>query len=63
MGQSGVMSYLMTNEELLAMREEWKASGIGKAFPPFNYDEYNGMEGYKKKIRELLDAYDDNQDA
>ena len=64
MEQSGIMNYLKTDKELSAMREEWRESGIEEAFPPFNYDEYNGMDDYKRKIRELLDAYiNNNQDA
>lgn len=50
MGQSGIMNYLMTNEGLLAMREEWRDSCIKEAFPPFNYDEYNGWKNTKKRL-------------
>lgn len=64
MGQSGIMNHLTTNEELLAMRQEWKELGIKEAFPPFNYDEYSGTDDYKKTIRKLLDAYiKNNKDA
>lgn len=60
MGQSGMMNFLMTDEELLAMRKEWKEQGIKEAFPPYNYDEYGGMDDYKGKIRKSLDAHIEN---
>lgn len=61
MGQSGIMNHLTTNEELLAMRKEWKELGIKEAFPPYNYDEYSGLDDYKGKIRKSLDAYIKNK--
>ena len=57
MEQSGIMNYLRTDKELSAMRKEWKESGIEGTFPPFNFDEYNGLEEYKSAVRTLLNDY------
>ncbi|MEY8428768.1 hypothetical protein AALA00_13880 [Lachnospiraceae bacterium 46-15] len=57
MGQSSIMKFLKEDKELLEMREEWKELGIGRPFPPFNYDEYDGTDGYKKTIRKTLTDY------
>lgn len=54
MESSGIMHYLKTDKELLEMRKKWKESGIEEAFPPFNYDEYDGIDGYKETIRKQL---------
>lgn len=54
---SGIMEYLMTDSELLEMRKEWKELGIASPFPPFNYDEFDGLDGYKETIRERLNSY------
>ncbi len=51
------MNYLKTDKELSALRKEWKELGIKASFPPFNYDEYNGLDGYKEAIRTLLNGY------
>ena len=48
------MKMLRTDKELLAMREEWKKKKR-TPFPPYNYDEYAGIDDYKQKIRRRLD--------
>lgn len=58
---SGIMEYLMTDDELQEMRKEWKELGIGTPFPPFNYDEFDGLDGYKETIRERLNSYRNNK--
>lgn len=58
MEESGIMNYLRTDKELAEMRKKWKEHGIEKVFPPFNYDEYNGTDGYKKTIKKLLSDYE-----
>ena len=57
MARSGIMNYLKTDAELLAMRKLWKELGIDSPFPPFNYDEYNGTDGYKETLRKLIDDH------
>lgn len=50
-----LMEYLVKNEEMVALRAEWK-SKTDEAFPPFNTDEYRGIDDYKEKIKETLKA-------
>ena len=47
------MKILRTDEELLTMRKEWKIKK-NTPFPPYNYDEYGGIDDYKEKIRRRL---------
>ena len=53
-----IMQRLRTDEELKAMRAEWKRkrNEIGDEFPPYNLDEYGGIEDYKQQIRKRLDT-------
>lgn len=52
------MQRLQTDEELKAMRVEWKnkQEKIGETFPPYNMDTYGGIEDYKQQIQKRLDA-------
>ena len=47
------MEYLKADEELKRLREEWKKR-FSTPFPPYNYDEYAGIDDYKEKIKEEL---------
>lgn len=58
MAESGIMNYLMKDEELCNMRRKWKILGVGKPFPPYNYDEYNGVTDYKNTVRKILESYE-----
>ena len=48
-----LMEVLRNDQELQKMRKEWKER-TSCPFPPYNYDEYGGIEDYKNKIRERL---------
>ena len=48
-----IFDYLRTNPELQQIKEEWKEV-FGTHIPPYNYDEYNGLEDYKKQLWEEL---------
>lgn len=48
-----IIQYLRNDEELKALRLKWKEV-FGAPFPPYNYDEYNGVEEYKSCIRKEL---------
>lgn len=37
------------------MRKEWKMK-FTEGFLPYNYDEYNGIDDYKQKIRNILES-------
>lgn len=56
----GLMKYLRNDEELNQMREQWKAK-FTESFPPYNYDEYYGIDDYKSKIRMALETGDFSQ--
>ena len=53
-----IIEQIKTNEELQKLRVEWKEKK-NTSFPPYNYDEYHGIEDYKEKIQRKLN----NQDA
>jgi hypothetical protein len=48
-----LMQYLKTDEELKELRLEWKEIRH-TPFPPYNWDEYAGIEDYKSQIRKKL---------
>lgn len=48
-----LIEYLKSDEELKQMRKEWKMK-FAEGFPPYNYDEYHGIDDYKQKIRTML---------
>lgn len=50
-----LIKYLKEDKDLIEMRKEWKEK-FKEPFPPFNNDEYMGIDSYKEEIRELLDA-------
>lgn len=54
---SSIMNYLTTNEELLAMRKEWKELGIDTPFPLFHFETYIDVYDYTEKVRAKLDDY------
>ncbi len=55
-----LMKCLRNDEELNQMRGQWKEK-FGQSFPPYNYDEYYGIDDYKSKIRMALETGDFNQ--
>ena len=48
-----LIQYLKTDDEMKNLRAKWKETFV-TPFPPYNWDEYNGIEGYKEKIRNKL---------
>ena len=61
-----LIQYLKTDDEMKNLRAKWKETFV-TPFPPYNWDEYNGIEDYKEKIRNKLknaphqtDFYDKN---
>lgn len=55
-----LMKCLRNDEELNQMRGQWKAK-FTESFPPYNYDEYYGIDDYKSKIRRALETGDSEQ--
>ncbi len=54
-----LVQYLKNDEDLAEMRSRWMQ--IYKTpFPPYNYDEYDGIEDYKEKLRAKLNIMDSN---
>lgn len=49
----GLIQYLKTDEELKELRSRWKEM-YSAPFPPYNWDEYDGIEDYKTQIRNKL---------
>lgn len=49
-----LIQYLKNDEEIKALRTAWKKV-YDTPFPPYNWDEYNGIEDYKKKIRDKIE--------
>ena len=49
----GLIQYLKTDEELKELRSRWKEM-YSALFPPYNWDEYDGIEDYKTQIRNKL---------
>lgn len=48
-----IIEYLKNDEELKEYREKWRMA-FGTPFPPYNYDEYNGIKDYKENIKKQL---------
>ncbi len=48
-----LLKILRKDEEIQEMRMEWKEKK-DTPFPPYNYDEYGGIEDYKEQIRKRL---------
>lgn len=51
-----LLETLKKDVEIQAMKKEWKERKPSIPFPGYNYDEYGGIDDYKKKIRESLDT-------
>lgn len=51
-----LIEFLRNDEELIALRKKWSEKKKS-AFPPYNYDEYAGISGYKNTIKEMLEDY------
>ena len=52
------MRYLKTDKELKELRSKWKEV-YNVPFPPYNWDEYAGIDDYKDKIRKLINKIDE----
>lgn len=52
-----LMRMLDEDQELQAMRKEWKDAGIKKSFPLFHFETYIGIDDYKEKVKKELDGY------
>lgn len=50
-----ILDAIRDDEELNKFRQEWKEK-FTQPFPPWNYDQYGGIDDYKQKIREALDT-------
>ncbi|MEI3190384.1 MAG: hypothetical protein V8S38_12380 [Lachnospiraceae bacterium] len=49
-----LMEYLRTDEELKEYRRKWKEK-LKEPFPPYNYDEFKGIDAYKEFIKKKLE--------
>lgn len=45
---------LDNDEEIQAMRREWNEK-MSVPFPGYNYDEYGGIDDYKRKVKARLE--------
>lgn len=50
-----LIQFLKNDEEIKELRIAWKKV-YSAPFPPYNWDEYNGVEEYKEKIREKIET-------
>ena len=48
------MEYPRTDEELKEYRRKWKEK-LKEPFPPYNYDEFKGIDAYKEFIKKKLE--------
>lgn len=48
-----LIEYLKTDDELKKLRVKWKEI-FDTPFPTYNWDEYNGIDDYKEKLRSKL---------
>lgn len=48
-----LIEYLKTDDELKSLREKWKKI-FDTPFPPYNWDQYGGINDYKNKIRDMI---------
>lgn len=55
-----ILETIRNDREIKEMKKKWKEKQgeTGAAFPPFNLDEYAGLDDYKEKIRKRLDAFE-----
>ena len=51
-----IVEVLQKDEELKQIKEEYKKK-FSKNAPPYNYDQYNGIEDYKQKLKKLIDVF------
>lgn len=45
---------LTQDDEYWELRKRWESERVDP-FPPFNFDEYLGIEDYKKQLKKALD--------
>ena len=50
-----IMTELREDLELKRLREQWDNDVMPEKFPPFNWDEYMGLDDYKDVIKWWLD--------
>lgn len=48
-----LLQYLKTDAEMQELRLRWKEV-FDTPFPPYNWDEYNGVGDYKNKIKSKI---------
>lgn len=48
-----LLKLIREDKEIQEMRKEWREKK-DYPFPPYNYDEYGGIDDYKQKIRRRL---------
>ena len=51
-----IFEMLDNDEELKKLQELWDDEKQDMVFPPFNFDEYDGFEGYKEFIKQQLET-------
>ncbi len=51
-----LIQYLKTDDEMKNLRAKWKET-FATPFPPYNWDEYAGIEDYKSQIQKKLKRY------
>lgn len=48
-----LMQVINRDKEIQELKDDYKEK-YGKNAPPYNYDQYKGIEDYKKKLKELM---------
>jgi hypothetical protein len=48
------MEFLRTDKEILKIKEKYRTV-LNKEPPPYNWDEFNGIEDYKKQMRKEIE--------
>lgn len=44
---------IRNDKKIAELKAEWKEK-MNTPFPPYNYDEYSGLDDYKEKIQQRL---------
>lgn len=48
-----IVEELRKDQEVQQLKEDYRKK-YGKNAPPYNYDQYKGIDDYKKKLKELV---------